>query len=187
MADEILWRAGLHPSAAAGTLDDEQARHLWEQVRWVSRTAIRIISDDWTYPKSWLFAHRWEAGGQCPRCRTDLERATIGGRTTCWCPECQPKQAVRCTRGRHDLKSRWLNATAPITRNVTSSVRQICHVDAQVPPGDVVNENLAPSPDVRCDEIRFDALEVRKTMKDEVEQNHRQGDDGGGGRLHVEA
>ena len=93
MADEILWRARLHPGAAAGTLDNAQARLLWQQVRWVSRTAIRIISDDWTYPKSWLFAHRWEAGGQCPRCRTDLERATIGGRTTCWCPACQPKPA----------------------------------------------------------------------------------------------
>ena len=90
MADEILWRARLHPSAAAGEIDAAQTRLLWQQVRWVSRTAIRIISDDWTYPKSWLFAHRWEAGGRCPRCRTDLERATVGGRTACWCPECQP-------------------------------------------------------------------------------------------------
>lgn len=94
MADEILWRAGVHPSTPAGALDDTHVRKLWQQVRWVSRTAIRIISDDWTYPKSWLFAHRWEAGGQCPRCRTDLDRATIGGRTTCWCPECQPKQTA---------------------------------------------------------------------------------------------
>ena len=94
MADEILWRARLHPSAAAGSLDEAAARRLWQQVRWVSRTAIRIISDDWTYPPSWLFSHRWEAGGQCPRCKTDLDRATIGGRTTCWCPECQPAQST---------------------------------------------------------------------------------------------
>ncbi len=92
MADEILWRARLYPARAAGSLGPAEARRLWQQVRWVSRTAIRIISDDWTYPKTWLFTHRWEAGGQCPRCKTDLERATIGGRTTCWCPECQPKQ-----------------------------------------------------------------------------------------------
>ena len=93
MADEILWRARLHPSAPAGEIDAAQTRRLWQQVRWVSRTAIRIISDDWTYPKSWLFAHRWEAGGQCPRCQTDLARATVGGRTACWCPECQPNPA----------------------------------------------------------------------------------------------
>ena len=90
MADEILWRAQLHPATPAGSLDATQTRTLWDQVRRVSRTAIRIISDDWTYPPTWLFAHRWEAGGKCPRCRTPLDRATIGGRTTCWCPGCQP-------------------------------------------------------------------------------------------------
>lgn len=90
MADEILWRSGIHPSTAAGDLDDGRVRQLWEQTVWVSKTAIRIINDDWTYPPDWLFAHRWEAGGHCPRCNTSLERATIGGRTTCWCPRCQP-------------------------------------------------------------------------------------------------
>ena len=90
MADEILWRAGTHPATPAGSLDEAQTRRLWEQVRWVSRTAVRIISDDWTYPPDWLFTHRWEAGGKCPRCQTALDRATIGGRTTCWCPACQP-------------------------------------------------------------------------------------------------
>jgi len=28
-------------------------------------------------------------GGTCPRDGTTLERATIGGRTTYWCPTCQ--------------------------------------------------------------------------------------------------
>ena len=55
MADEILWRALLHPATPAGALDDAQTSALWDKVRWVSRTAIRIISDDWTYPPSWLF------------------------------------------------------------------------------------------------------------------------------------
>ena len=103
MADEILWRARLHPSVQAGALDLAQARQLWQSVRWVSRTAMRIISDDWTYPKTWLFAHRWEAGGCCPRCQTDLARATVGGRTTCWCPECQPAQETKSVQA---LKSR---------------------------------------------------------------------------------
>jgi formamidopyrimidine-DNA glycosylase len=35
-----------------------------------------------------LISHR-ERGGRCPRCGTELERATIGGRTTFWCPACQ--------------------------------------------------------------------------------------------------
>ena len=90
MADEILWRAKVHPAALAGDLDESVARRVWEQTAWVGKTALRIISDDWTYPPDWLFAHRWEAGGQCPLCHTALERATVGGRTTCWCPSCQP-------------------------------------------------------------------------------------------------
>ena len=94
MADEILWRAGVHPATPAGALGEEASRRLWEQTRWVSSTAMRIISDDWTYPPNWLFAHRWEAGGECPRCHAKLDRATIGGRTTCWCPRCQPATAT---------------------------------------------------------------------------------------------
>jgi formamidopyrimidine-DNA glycosylase len=59
-------------------------------VRRVARLAIDTIDDRWEYPKTWLFAHRWEPGGRCPRCATALGRDTIGGRTTCWCPRCQP-------------------------------------------------------------------------------------------------
>ena len=125
MADEILWRARLHPCHPGRVArPTPSTRALWEQVRWVSRTAIRIISDDWTYPPTWLFAHRWEAGGPCPRCRTMLERATVGGRTTCWCPgrrEGLPAGTVCRQATPYALKSRWLNATIPTTTKVASS------------------------------------------------------------------
>ena len=124
MADEILWRARLHPSAPAGTLDPTQIQRLWQTVRWVSRTAVRIIDDDWRYPQNWLFSHRWEAGGRCPRCRTDLARATVGGRTTCWCPECQPlpdPSVMRPAGTAQALKSRRSNTTKPTTKKVAST------------------------------------------------------------------
>ncbi|MEP7071309.1 MAG: zinc finger domain-containing protein, partial [Verrucomicrobiota bacterium] len=31
----------------------------------------------------------WRSGGKCPRDHTLLQRATVGGRTTAWCPRCQ--------------------------------------------------------------------------------------------------
>jgi formamidopyrimidine-DNA glycosylase len=93
MADEILWRARMHPSTPAGALDADGAAALWRTVRRVARLAIDTIDDNWEYPKTWLFAHRWEAGGRCPRCDAGLDRDTIGGRTTCWCPRCQPAAA----------------------------------------------------------------------------------------------
>lgn len=91
MADEILWRARLHPSTPAGSLDDAALASLWRATRRVARLSLDTIDDGWGYPSTWLFPHRWEPGGHCPRCRAALDRATVGGRTTCWCPRCQPE------------------------------------------------------------------------------------------------
>lgn len=97
MADEILWRARLHPSRPGGDLTPGEARVLWRVTRDVCRRAIDVMDQNWEYPARWLFAYRWEEGGRCPRCRTGLLRAEVGGRTTCWCPHCQPETAVAGT------------------------------------------------------------------------------------------
>ncbi|MBC8002447.1 MAG: Fpg/Nei family DNA glycosylase [Opitutaceae bacterium] len=90
MADEILWRSGLHPSSRAGDLNSRQIKMLHGQIRWVCRGALRVVAKDFTDPpKSWLFPHRWKSGGLCPRDGMGLKRKEIGGRTTCWCPTCQ--------------------------------------------------------------------------------------------------
>ncbi len=89
MADEILWRARLHPRRAAGSLSNAQQQTLWREVRHVCRDSLRKIAPDWSYPDTWLFPHRWKDGGDCPRCGMGLTRETVGGRTTCWCPRCQ--------------------------------------------------------------------------------------------------
>jgi len=87
MADEILWRAAIHPKQAAGELDAKQIKVLYREIRWVCREALRIIGAKWDdLPDSWLFKHRWQKGGTCPRTGAKLQHATIGGRTTCWSP-----------------------------------------------------------------------------------------------------
>jgi formamidopyrimidine-DNA glycosylase len=91
MADEILWRCRFAPSTRAGTLDAAQTRKLFREIRWVCQGAMKLIApafDD--PPATWLFPHRWKNGGNCPRCDSALSRKEIGGRTTCWCPQCQP-------------------------------------------------------------------------------------------------
>ena len=94
MADEILWRAGIAPSTRTADLDAKQQSGLRRATRFVSREAMRIIgSDNGDLPDAWLIHHRWRPGGACPRDGTPLERATIGGRTTAWCPQCQPARA----------------------------------------------------------------------------------------------
>ena len=95
MADEILWRAACHPARAAGTLSVGEIRTLWRECRQVCRLALRNIAGaggqlppdlNVNIPDSWLFNHRWENGGRCPRTGVPLIRQEIGGRTTCWSP-----------------------------------------------------------------------------------------------------
>jgi formamidopyrimidine-DNA glycosylase len=87
MADEILWRAGIHPSQPAGSLKPAVVKALYREIRTVCREALRVIGEKWDDPPdSWLFPHRWQKGGTCPRTGAKLRHATIGGRTTCWSP-----------------------------------------------------------------------------------------------------
>ena len=90
MADEILWRARIAPWRKAGDLSAEKLGALWRSARSVSRASLETIGrDNSDPPKGWLLHERWKPGGKCPRHRTTLRRATIGGRTTAWCPHCQ--------------------------------------------------------------------------------------------------
>ena len=86
MADEILWRARIHPRKLAGDLDHSELPTLWRETRFVARQALARIGQDFgDPPESWLFHQRWKAGGFCPRDKSQLCRDTIGGRTTAWC------------------------------------------------------------------------------------------------------
>jgi formamidopyrimidine-DNA glycosylase len=96
MADEILWRAAIHPRQLAGSLDRARIKTLYREIRWVCREALRIIGKDFSDPPdSWLFNHRWQKGGTCPRTGAKLQHATIGGRTTCWSPGRQKLNIIR--------------------------------------------------------------------------------------------
>jgi formamidopyrimidine-DNA glycosylase len=92
MADEILWRARLNPKTRAGALVEREITSLYRATRNVCAKSIEVMDKDWQFPRSWLFAHRWEDGGKCPRCQTGLLRDVVGGRRTCWCPKCQRVQ-----------------------------------------------------------------------------------------------
>lgn len=95
MADEILWRAAIHPQRPAGSLSAAEIRALHRECRFVCRGALRYNAGvggkmppelNAFMPGSWLFNHRWADGGRCPRTKKPLARAEIGGRTTCWSP-----------------------------------------------------------------------------------------------------
>ncbi|MFM8682848.1 MAG: DNA-formamidopyrimidine glycosylase family protein [Chthoniobacterales bacterium] len=79
MADEILWRCGLHPARRAGTLSEEEMEIFFRETKQLCRDALRIIGTRYGRPPtSWLFRHRWRRGGKCPKDGAMLDRATIG-------------------------------------------------------------------------------------------------------------
>lgn len=90
MADEILWRARLHPKVLAADLNAQESKAIWRETRAVAAGALKTIGVDWSDPpQNWLIHVRWKRGGLCPRDSTPLRHETVGGRTTAWCPVCQ--------------------------------------------------------------------------------------------------
>jgi formamidopyrimidine-DNA glycosylase len=83
LADEALWRARIDPRRPSGSLDSEELDRLRRMIRAATRDAIRKGG----VHTGTFVTHRGR-DGHCPRCKAELERATIGGRTTFWCPVC---------------------------------------------------------------------------------------------------
>jgi formamidopyrimidine-DNA glycosylase len=84
LADETLWRARMSPRRAAGSLSLDELDHLRRMLRAATRDAIRKGG-----AHTGDFIPFRKRGALCPRCGTEVSRATIGGRTTFWCPACQ--------------------------------------------------------------------------------------------------
>ena len=84
LADEILWRAGLSPVRPAGSLDAADVDRLAREIR---RTVAQLSRRGGSHTGD-LQPHR-RPGGHCPADGARLERDTVGGRTTWWCPRHQ--------------------------------------------------------------------------------------------------
>jgi formamidopyrimidine-DNA glycosylase len=88
LVDEICWRARLNPSRPVRSLDEDAVRALHIAMKRVLPTAVRHGCVP-SLPR-WLTRVRDEPDPSCPRCGTRLMRGRIGGRTSLWCPRCQP-------------------------------------------------------------------------------------------------
>jgi len=90
MADEILWRARIAPRRTVNSLSGAERARLFRETRFVATESLRIIAPKFADPpRDWLIHQKWKRTGVCPRHRTPLQKAMIGGRTTAWCPRCQ--------------------------------------------------------------------------------------------------
>jgi formamidopyrimidine-DNA glycosylase len=82
--DRVGRGSTLSPLRIAGELSVEELDLLRRELRAAVRDAIRNGG-----VHTGRFMPARERGGVCPRDKTPLERATVGGRTTYWCPTCQ--------------------------------------------------------------------------------------------------
>ncbi len=84
LADQILWQARIAPGRSVADLSQEDLDRLRRELRAAVRSAI---AKGGAHTGRFIPARGRE--GHCPRDGHPLERATIGGRTTYWCPVCQ--------------------------------------------------------------------------------------------------
>ena len=92
MADEVLWRAEIHPAQLSGQIQESKRKKLFEQIIFVAKGAMNSVGQyGGDPPANWLFHARWKEGQSCPKTGKVLIREKIGGRTTCWSPDLQEK------------------------------------------------------------------------------------------------
>lgn len=84
LADETLWQAKLSPRRPADELTRTELNRLHRSLRRATKAAIERGG---VHTGEIIEFRR--AGRHCPRCGTELTRATVGGRTTWWCPHDQ--------------------------------------------------------------------------------------------------
>jgi formamidopyrimidine-DNA glycosylase len=106
--DESLWRARIHPRRLASSLKEADLRKLYRAVQSILKEAIRLrgssISDyvDCTGERGeFQLRHRvyQREGKKCVRCKTTIRRATVAGRSSYFCPHCQPAPRARRAKG----------------------------------------------------------------------------------------
>ena len=97
-ADEVLFLSKIHPCTSGDELKDKDLENI---IKYVKETLEKAIKLGGTTIKSYtssegvhgkfqteLLVHTKEI---CPKCKTNLQKITVGGRGTYYCPKCQKR------------------------------------------------------------------------------------------------
>jgi len=113
--DEALWRARLNPLRPASELDRNELRRLHRGIRAALEHGLARQGStlrDYRLPDGSggsmqaefrVYGRRDEP---CDRCGTPIARTQVAGRTTWFCPTCQPAQAAKSSSSRPSRSSR---------------------------------------------------------------------------------
>lgn len=112
-ADESLWKAKIHPAQLGARLKREQIEKLYAALQQVLQKAILLrgssisnFLDADGEPGEYQQHHRvyGREGKPCYRCKTPIRRISVAGRSSHFCPNCQPTPRGRKRRGRRAKK-----------------------------------------------------------------------------------
>lgn len=93
-ADEILFRARLHPLRTSGSLTDDESGHLYETMHAVLELAVTAKGaniDGVFEAGSFPVQVYGRSGKPCTVCGTEILKERFGQRGTHFCPVCQPR------------------------------------------------------------------------------------------------
>ncbi|HZO98849.1 MAG TPA: bifunctional DNA-formamidopyrimidine glycosylase/DNA-(apurinic or apyrimidinic site) lyase [Terriglobia bacterium] len=111
-ADEALFAARIHPLTQPGRVPPEKARRLFKAVKKVLDRAVKLQGTSFRdyidiegRPGSFRMKLRvYQRTGQaCRRCGEAIRRIVVAGRSSHFCPQCQPRprQAAKMGQPRH--------------------------------------------------------------------------------------
>lgn len=102
--DESLWRARINPKGLAANLSAREIQQLYGAIRQVLTEAIESrgssisdFVDSYGLPGNFQQKHRVydREGLKCFRCGTKIKRSIVAGRSSYFCPHCQPEPRTR--------------------------------------------------------------------------------------------
>ena len=116
---EALHRARLHPERVGTSIDDDEVRRLAAAIKESLDATLR--DEDSPEPITYVeeggenvFLVYDRAGQPCRTCRTPIERIVQGGRSTYFCPHCQPPRRRRLAGAQSGIARARLAAVRPL-------------------------------------------------------------------------
>jgi formamidopyrimidine-DNA glycosylase len=103
-ADESLWKAKIHPAQLGTRLKLPQLKQLYVALQKILQKAILLrgssisdFVDTGGIPGEYQQHHRvyGREGKPCPRCKTAIRRIIVAGRSSYFCPTCQPSPRIK--------------------------------------------------------------------------------------------
>lgn len=97
-ANDALYLSKIHPKRKANSLSPKEAEELFVALETVLRKGLEVGgASEWQYVNvdgqsggyQNFFQVYGKVGKPCPKCGTEIEKITLGGRGTFFCPECQ--------------------------------------------------------------------------------------------------